>query len=340
MTIVSTKPEDTSWQVESEHLHSGSGRRQESGVHAAGNDRSTHANTNSNATLLQGPDLLSDCSQADASDKNAAACVDSRRVSATNKKSFESPLPPPPLPPISISDDAELFPPPPLPPISISDDAELLPPPPLPPKIGRHLPEQFSVADSNHGECCDHKSSALGQPKENWNILQSNISIPDLAPQTSSGQHQCTMLVEKMIQEGFYSVPSKLPTLPSSPDQSDSIQQALDELDCATKCLEHFSLKNNSDNRSRDCPGMNQQMLVPISMSFPDHYIAPDYGNSNAISSFAVEPEASLDRMRESMSGEHLDEQRSAALPVSRPRVGTLPGHDGVVGKEWDALGK
>jgi len=363
--LTSSKGGETSWQVESENLHSGSDTvvTQQAPNDVTGNQRvdSTHESTNSpnnDHVTLPNPDLLNDvncalprkrdfaandnCEKVARADINAEAgrIVQSKPVSLNRPSSNGSikvsnyPLPPPPTPPESPSkeDDSHFN-------QAKEDDLPPPPPPPLPPKIGSPITEtpvsSFTYTRSTEVPNVDPpverrlKSQTDICKLQNQSITSSSeISIPGLAAVEPRTRSQYEMLGQKMIEEGFYSVPSKPPIPPTEEKEFDDIQEALEELDRAAKSLTRNSL-DNSDSRSSDgvfeggksqrfsdnhLNHIDQNLLAPIPMSFEDHRSVPDYGSTDALSTFAIELEASFDRIQQSMSSDHLDEHTPPTL--------------------------
>ena len=378
MTLSATKDGESSWQVKSENLHSGSDTvvTQQAPGDVTGNQRvaSTHESTNPPNTdhvTLPNPDLLNDvdcalprkrdfsandnCEKVARGDTTAEAgrIVQSKQgslnrpnSSGSGRRSFNYPLPPPPPPPEGTAKEEN-------PPLKEAEEDDLPPPPPLPPKISSPLPEtpvsSYTYEKSNldvprEGRPFEKRLKShtdISELQEQSTVSTSEISIPGLAGSEPRTRSQYEMLGQKMIEEGFYSVPSKPPIPPEEQEDFDTIQQALDELDRAARSLTRNSL-DNSDSRSSDCVfesgkplrfsgnrlnQLDQHLLAPIPMTFDERRPVPDYGSTDALSTFAIELEASFDRIQQSMSSDHLDE-RPAASPLERPfgkSAGTLP---------------
>ena len=358
---MSSKDGETSWQVESENLHSGSDTvvTQNTSNDVTGNQRvgSTHESTNSPNNIasyspLPNPDILNDvdsalprrrdfyandnCEKVARANANAdtSRVVESKSGSlnrsgsvGSSRKSCNHPLPPPPPPPPIVCENEDITP------LNEMEETDL-PPPPLPPKIGSPFSDTTlpSLAHDKSEQEFLSVESRLKYPcsdlQAQSTISSSEASIPGLGGGEPRTPSQYEMLGQKMIQEGFYSVPTKPPISPTEEQDLDAIQQALDELDRAAKSLTRNS-SGNSDARSSDGvfeSGTSQRLsdhnlgpydnhlMTPIPVTFNEHRPAPDYASTEALSTFAVELEASFDRIRQSMSSEHLHEK-----PASSP---------------------
>ena len=326
----------TSWQVESENLHSGSVATQQhrdvTGNHqlATAHAHINLPNSGDGHVTMQNSDLLDDraFSRAEidngesASHRTAAGRVQGaeeklgrtsvERSSSSLSKKFNYPLPPPPPPPPEAVQVGVLS-------LNQVKEDELPPPPPLPPKTGTPNTPNATSDSGNEipASVQDLRIAACKLREQSANLSESEASIPELAikkPRTPSQHEQAG---QQMIAAGFYSVPSKPPVPP--PDM-DSIQQALDELDRAAESLTKISSKgvdwksrdafsSGDDLRSRHRAQNHTPPFPPVPTSVDDSYLNHGVVECDAFSSFASEMEASFNRIQQSFSSNQLADE-------------------------------
>uniref|UniRef100_H2Z4V7 FERM, RhoGEF and pleckstrin domain-containing protein 2 n=1 Tax=Ciona savignyi TaxID=51511 RepID=H2Z4V7_CIOSA len=209
-------------------------------------------------------------------------------------------------------------------------------------------PASRSVSNASKNLSFGHPNPAIQSihdQSRTISLSESEVSIPGMGGGEPRTPSQYAALEQKMIKAGFYSVPTRPPVITDDSEtgiMDSDIDKALHELDVATRGLisngsyegesdsdeseENYS--DNADTRERSFTTtpknkrnkkLDESILTPITMKFNDHYTGPDYASTDALSSFAIEMEASFDRIRESLSVDKLDQRtnRTPARPLS-----------------------
>ena len=137
-------------------------------------------------------------------------------------------------------------------------------------------------------------------------ISVSEISLPGVISMDPSNPDHYALLEKKMIEAGFYSVPKKPPVLPGvvreeTADNSGcgALDDASDKCDARSDCQAVADALCSKDPRSISptvSPGKN--LFAPIEMKFDDHYVAPQYSNSTALSVYEVNSEEVLSQSK------------------------------------------